>query len=129
MHPALVTALFGLPLIAAQATTATTTPQPDPPAPGRPFLAQLWNNTADCVSDAPYRLIYSSLSCLNYPSPGTGSATVKVGVRGADTLSAWTGPDCTGERIIFDPTHDVCQSLAGRAVQSWNHYLISVDGK
>ncbi|KAK8088952.1 hypothetical protein PG997_003913 [Apiospora hydei] len=126
MQPAFITALLSaLPLIASQ----TTTPRPDDPIPGRPFGAQVWNSTADCASAAPWRLIYSSLNCLNYPSPGTGSLTIFVGVKGEDTLSAWTGPDCTGERIIFDPTHDVCQSLEGRAVQSWNHYLIPSEEK
>ncbi|KAK6842076.1 hypothetical protein PG987_002936 [Apiospora arundinis] len=130
MQPLFFTTLLaGLPLMAAQTTTALPG-VPDKPVPGRPFVARIWNDTAHCdPNEGAWKTLFSSLECLNYPSPGTGSVTVKVGVKGRDTLTGWTGPDCTGERIVFDPTHELCQPLGGVAMQSWNHVLLPAPRK
>lgn len=105
---------FALLLAGATMAIAQT---PDQPVT---FLAQLYNNTADCTGSY-YAYIGSFGGCINRKILGGGSAKMRIANIGTDFLTAWSGPDCTGTPLLVIGNDNSCDSLPETAALSWSN--------
>jgi hypothetical protein len=106
MHSSTLLAVV-LPVLAMAQTsfvTSTTstgsvasTPKPDPPAS---FLAQMFNNVANCKAQKAIAFPPGVASCINKSVSANGSAIITAGNLEVNDLVGWSEPNCGGVPVV-----------------------------